>query len=113
MDSCSVITCNNHGINIKKKESDASRDLTEEECKIIDTRSEILLGNHIIKLSKLSLMSLFEAIEIMTKGANLIRRMSVARRWLHVDFLEKVPIKKCIFHIHLKWRPMANRDNIK
>ncbi len=101
-DACSVIVCNNHVINIKENESDTSEGLPKEECRIIGTKSETLLSNHITELSKSSSMSLFQAIESMMKVENLIRRMSVARKWLHVDFLENVIIEKRIFHIHME-----------
>jgi hypothetical protein len=56
---------------------------------------------------------LLKAIKSTTKMKNLILRIRVARRWLHVDFLERITIEKCIFHIHLKQRPMKNSNNCK
>jgi hypothetical protein len=108
-----VITCNNHVIHIKENKSDTSESLAKEESLIIRTKSEPLLSNHKTKLSKPSSRSLLKAIKSTTKMKNLILRIRVASRWLHVDFLEKITIEKCIFHIHLKQRPMKNSNNCK
>ena len=40
---------------------------------------------------------MLKTIESMAKTTNLILRIRIARRWLHVDFLEKITIEKCIF----------------
>ena len=71
------------------------------------------MSNHITELSKPSPRSLLKAIKSTTKTENLIHRIRIATRWLHVDFLYKITIEKCIFHIHLKHRSMMNRDNGK
>ena len=72
-----------------------------------------MLSNHKIELSKPSSRSLLKPIKSTVKTANLILRIRVARRWLHVDFLKKITIEKCIFHIYLKQRPITNRSNSK
>lgn len=40
------------------------------------------------------------------KAVDLVERMRIARRMLHIDFLKKIAIEKGMFDIYLKQLPM-------
>jgi hypothetical protein len=54
---------------------------------------------------------LLEAIERMAETTNMAIRNRVARRWVHIDLLMQLTVKKSVFHIKLRDSPLANRGH--
>ena len=111
VDTCRIISSNNHIINIKKNKSDIGRGSSDEESSVMRTRSETLLSNNWAKLFKSSLRSLLEAIKSMAKATNLTAWVWIARGWLYVHLFLKVSIEESILHIHLIKRWTANSSH--
>jgi hypothetical protein len=65
-------------------------------------------SDHIGKVLKPSMRSLFQTIKRATKTTNHAIRNKIPRRWLHVDLLMKFTIEKDIFYIKLRNGPSTN-----
>jgi len=57
--------------------------------------------------------SLLEAVKRSTQPTNHASRDRIPRRWLHVDLLMQLSIKKSILNIELGDRPLPHRSNSK
>jgi hypothetical protein len=58
---------------------------------------------------KPSTRGLLEAIERMVEMTNMAIKNRVARRWVHVDLLIKLIMKKIVLHVKLRDSPLTNR----
>jgi hypothetical protein len=54
---------------------------------------------------------LFETIERTTETTDMALRNRVARRWVHVDLLMQLTMKKSILHVKLRDGPPTNRGH--
>jgi hypothetical protein len=54
---------------------------------------------------------LLEAIERMAETTNMAIRNRVARRWVHIDLLMQLTVKKSVLHIKLRDNPRTNRGH--
>jgi hypothetical protein len=57
---------------------------------------------------KPSTRGLLEAIERMAETTNMAIRNRVARRWVHVDLLIKLTVKKSVLYVKLRDSPLTN-----
>jgi hypothetical protein len=76
--------------------------LTIIEASSSDNRGEAL---------KPSMRSLLEAIERTTETTNMALRNRVARRWVQVDLLMQLTVKKSILHVKLRNSPPMDRGH--
>jgi hypothetical protein len=60
---------------------------------------------------KPSTRGLLEAIERTTETTNMTIKNRVARRWVHVDLLMQLTVKKSVLHVKLRDSPLMNRGH--
>jgi hypothetical protein len=56
-------------------------------------------------------MGLLEAVERTMETTNMAIRNRVARRWVHIDLLMQLTVKKIVLHVKLRDSPPTNRGH--
>jgi hypothetical protein len=82
-----VVACDDHVINIKKKQSPTTRGCVDKERRVMCARDETSSGDHRGKTLKPGARGLLKAIERAPETTDHAIGNRVARRWLHVYLL--------------------------
>jgi hypothetical protein len=82
----------------------------DKKSRIMSASRKTSSGDHRSKTLKPSTRSLLKVIKGATKVTKHTLRVRMPRRWVHVNILTQLTIKKCILHIRLRDRPLPNRS---
>jgi hypothetical protein len=82
-----------------------------EKCRIMLTSNEPSSSDNRGEALKPSTRGLLEAIKRTTETTNVTIRNRVVRRWVHVDLLMQLTVKKSILHVKLRDGPLTNRGH--
>jgi hypothetical protein len=83
-----------------------------EKCRIMLTSNEPSSSDNRGEALKPSTRGLLEAIKRTTETTNVTLRNRVAGRWVHVDLLMQLTMKKNILHVKLRDGPPTNRGHL-
>jgi hypothetical protein len=98
-------------IYVKKNKGTSTGGSVNEKSKIMLTGSKTSSGNNQGEVLKPSMRNLLEAIKRTVKMADMTIWNRVDRRWVHVDLLMQLTVKKGILHIKIRDSPPMNRGH--
>jgi hypothetical protein len=106
-----IIPRDEHIIHIEKNKSTTTGGSVNEKSKIMLASNKPSSSDNRSEALKPSTRGLLEAIERTAEKTDVAIRNIVARRWVHVDLLLQLTVKKSILHVKLRDGPPTNRGH--
>jgi hypothetical protein len=106
-----IIPRGEHIVHIEKNKGTTTGGSMNEKSRIMLTSNKSSSNDNRGEALKPSMRSLFETIERTAETTDMALRNIVAKRWVHVDLLMQLTVKKIILHVKLRDGPPMNRSH--
>jgi hypothetical protein len=106
-----IIPHDEHIVHIEKNKGMTTRGSMNEKSRIMLTSNKSSSNDNRGEALKPSMRGLIDTIERMVETTDMALRNRVARRWVHVDLLMQLTVKKNIIHVKLRDGPPTNKGH--
>jgi hypothetical protein len=106
-----IISRDEQIIHRQKNKATTTGGCVNKKCRIMLTSNKSSSSDNWGEALKLSIRGLLEAIERTVETTDMALGNRVARRWVHVDLLMQLTVKKSILHVKLRDGPTTNRGH--